>query len=85
MKIYYKLKTSMYPILLVHLILIFVTLQIYSILYPEIVQNCLLSVKEAGKKLKESFEKRITRDSNAEFFSPVKKHPLKILSTVVKK
>ena len=35
---------------------------------PEIVQDCLLSVKHAGKKLKESFEKKITGNLNAEFF-----------------
>ena len=33
----------------------------------EIVQDYLLSVKDAGKKLKESFEERITGDSNAHF------------------
>ena len=35
---------------------------------PEIVQDCLLSVKHAGKKLKESFEKKITGNLNAEYF-----------------
>ena len=37
----------------------------------------MLSVKDIGKKLKESFEKRITGNSNVEFFSPIKKYPLK--------
>ena len=37
----------------------------------------MLSVIDEGKKLKESFEKRITGDSNAEYFSPIKKYPLK--------
>ena len=44
---------------------------------PYFVQDCLLSVKDAGKKLKELFEKRITEYSNAEFFSSVKEYPLK--------
>ena len=40
---------------------------------PKILQDCLLSVKDAGKKLKESFEKRITGNSN------VRKNFLKIM------
>ena len=52
---------------------------------PEIVQDWLLSVKDAGKKLKESFEKRITGNSNVEFFSPIKKYPLKIFESCSQK
>ena len=37
----------------------------------------MLLFTDEGKKLKESFEKRITRDSNVEYFSPIKKYPLK--------
>ena len=34
----------------------------------EIVQDCLLSVKDTGKTLKESFKRKITGNSNVEFF-----------------
>ena len=36
-----------------------------------------INIKDAGGKLKKSFKERITGDSNAEFFSPIKKNPLK--------
>ena len=44
---------------------------------PKIAHDWLLLFTDEGKKLKESFEKRITRDSNVEYFSPIKKYPLK--------
>ena len=37
-------------------------------LAPEIVQDVLLSIKDAGKELQELFEERITGYSNANFF-----------------
>ena len=83
MKIYCKLKTSLYPILSVHLILTFVMLLIYTKLYQ--VQLLLKLCKivcyqlKMQEKLKESFEKRITENSNVEFLSLIKKYPLKNL------
>ena len=86
MKINYKSKT-LYPILSVHLILIFVTLKVYSILCQVHLLLKLYKIAcyqlKMQEKFKKLFEERITEDSN--FFLQSRSVCWKILSTVVKK